>query len=546
MAVGPAKIGDVLDTAAVFKAYDIRGTVPDQLTVPLARKIGAAYAAFVRQQEPDTIEIALGRDMRESGIELSRAFADGVLEQGLGVIWLGLASTDLLYFASGQLDVPGIMFTASHNPAGYNGIKSCLSAAVPIGVESGLAEIEAMVHNPPTPASTPGSERHLDMLDAFVAHVHSFVDLANFRPFKVVADTANGMGGLVVPAVFAGLPFDLEIMYEELDGTFPNHEANPIDVANQADLMARVTEVGADIGLAFDGDADRVFVVDELAQPLSGSTLTAMVASRLLNENPGGTIIHNLICSAAVGEVAAEAGGSAVVSRVGHSYIKQLMAETGAIFAGEHSGHYYFRDNFRADSGLIAALIVLEIVCESDAPLSELRKPFERYWQSGEINSVVADAAAIVQLVKNHYSHCEQDNLDGLTVKGDAWWFNLRSSNTEPLLRLNLEAADADAGNALVAEVRSLINSQETAPSGEAMTLDPRLLEILACPEDKGPLLWIADESILYNPRLTRSYEVKDNIPVMLVDEATTVEAAEHDRLMAKVEADGIAPTFSV
>ena len=536
----------MFDTAAVFKAYDIRGTVPDQLTVPLVRRIGAAYAAFVRTKEPENCEIVLGRDMRDSGVELSRAFADGVIEQGLGVVWLGLASTDLVYFASGSLDLPGVMFTASHNPAGYNGIKACLSAAVPIGVESGLAAIEAMVHNPPPSVAVPGAERHLDMLDGFVAHVHSFVDPAGFRPLKVVADTANGMGGLVVPAVFADLPFDLEVMYEDLDGNFPNHEANPLDIANQADLMKRVVEVGADIGLAFDGDADRVFVVDELAQPLSGSPLTAMVGARLLRENPGGTIIHNLICSAAVGEVAVEEGGSAVVSRVGHSYIKQLMAETGAIFAGEHSGHYYFRDNYRADSGIIAALIVLEMVCESDAPLSELRKPFERYWQSGELNSVVDDAAAVVERIKDHFAHCEHDYLDGLTVKGDTWWFNLRASNTEPLLRLNLEAANAEAGTVLVAEVRSLINCQDPSPSGEAMTLDPRLLEILACPEDKGPLLWFADENILYNPRLTRSYEVKGNIPVMLVDEATTVDAAEHDRLVAKAEADGISTTFSV
>lgn len=450
----------MFDTAAIFKAYDIRGTVPDQITPELCRRIGAAFGAFFATAEPDTTEVAVGRDMRQSGVELVAAFSEGLRGQGYDVIDLGLVSTDMLFFASGHLDVPGVTFTASHNPAGYNGIKACLSGAVPIGSETGLATVEALVHEPPEPASTPGSQRSVDLLDDFVAHVHSFIDVSSLRRLKVVADTANGMGGLVVPAAFADLDIDLEVMYGELDGTFPNHPADPIQPENQADLRARVLEVGADIGLAFDGDADRVFLVDELAEPVPGSTMTAMVADRVLAAQPGATILHNLICSKVVPEVIHEAGGVAVRTRVGHSYIKAVMADTGAAFGGEHSGHYYFRDNFRADSGLIAALVVLELLSTADAPLSELRKPYERYWASGEINTRVDATAAVIASVEAHYADHDLDHLDGLTVDAGSWWFNLRPSNTEPLLRLNLEAPDQQQGEALVAEVRALLGGE--------------------------------------------------------------------------------------
>ncbi len=447
----------MLDTSAIFKAYDIRGTVPDQLDAPLCARIGAAFGAFVRQREPAATEVILGRDMRDSGVELSSAFSEGVRSQGLDVVNLGLVSTDMLFFASGHLGLPGVTFTASHNPAQYNGIKSCLSGAVPIGAESGLADIEAWVHDPPSPASSVGTERSLDLLAEFVAHVHTFIDIGALRPLKVVADTANGMGGHVVPPAFADLVIDLEVMFGELDGTFPNHPADPIQPENQADLRARVLEVGADVGLAFDGDADRVFLVDDKAVPVPGSTMTAMVADRVLAAEPGATILHNLICSRSVAEVVAEAGGTAVRTRVGHSYIKQVMAETGAAFGGEHSGHYYFRDNYRADSGLIAALVVLELLSNNSEPLSELRKPYERYWASGEINTRVVDTAAVIARVEQHYGHLELDHLDGLTVDAPDWWFNLRPSNTEPLLRLNLEAADEASGLARLDEVQSLM-----------------------------------------------------------------------------------------
>jgi phosphomannomutase len=445
---------------AVFKAYDVRGTYPDQIDAAVCRAIGAAFARFAVATEGAT-RIVLARDMRPSGIELSVAFADGVVSQGLDVVDVGLASTDLLYFASGKLDAPGAMFTASHNPAQYNGIKMCLSAAKPIGEESGLVDIKSdaeHIHTDGVPdAPQRGTITSQDVLDDFVAHLHSFVDLDALRPLKVVADTANGMGGLVVPRAFAGLPFTLEVMYPELDGTFPNHPADPIQPENQRDLIARVIETGADIGLAFDGDADRVFLVDEHGNGVSGSLTTALVATRVLDKEPGATIIHNLICSKVVPEVVREHGGVPVRTRVGHSFIKQVMAETGAAFGGEHSGHYYFRDNYRADSGLITALVVLEAVSVSGKPLSELLVPLRRYSASGEINTRVDDVHAVIDRVAAIYADVPQDRLDGLTVDAGSWWFNLRPSNTEPLLRLNLEAPDDDECAARVAEVRAHI-----------------------------------------------------------------------------------------
>jgi len=440
---------------AIFKAYDVRGTVPDQFDSFMARSIGAAFARFAQSNEGAT-RILVARDMRVSGIELSAAFAQGARDQGVDIVDLGLASTDLMYFASGKLGAAGAMFTASHNPAQYNGIKMCLAGAKPIGEDSGLREIKALAEQTLPRVAAPGSISSLDLLADFATHVRSFIDQSNLRPLKIVADTANGMGGLVVPEVFAALPFEIEILFPELDGSFPNHPADPIQPENQRALMARVLETGADIGLAFDGDADRVFLVDERAQGVSGSLTTALVASRMLERDPGSTIIYNLICSKAVPEVIAENGGTAVRSRVGHSFIKQLMAQTGAAFAGEHSGHYYFRDNYRADSGLITSMVVLAAMCATGKKLSELVAPLDRYSASGEINTKVNDAHAVIERVAGAYATYPQDRLDGLTVDCGDWWFNLRPSNTEPLLRLNLEAATPAACDTHVAEVRAL------------------------------------------------------------------------------------------
>jgi phosphomannomutase len=436
------------DLDAIFKAYDIRGTYPEQIDATGCFAIGAAFASFALTEGGAVPEIIVARDMRPSGVELAQAFSDGVRSQGVDVVDVGLASTDLLYFASGTRGAPGAMFTASHNPAQYNGIKFCLAGARPVGLDSGLAEVRELARTGVPAAATTGGHHRTDLLSAFADHVRSFVDTSQFKPLKVVADTANGMGGLVVPAVFETLPFDLEILYEELDGRFPNHPADPLQPENQRDLCARVREVGADIGFAFDGDADRVFVVDELGNGISGSTTTAMVAAGVLEKEPGATVLHNLICSKAVPEVVRERGGTPIRTKVGHSFIKAEMAATGAAFGGEHSAHYYFRDNFRADSGLIAAMHVLELRCAGDQPMSVLRQPFDRYADSGEINTQVHDPAVVIDQVAAHFAAAEpsaaQDRLDGLTVDLGDWWFNLRPSNTEPLLRLNLEARTRD------------------------------------------------------------------------------------------------------
>jgi phosphomannomutase len=442
----------------IVKAYDIRGTVPDQLDASIARAFGVAFARFAGAPS-----VLVGRDMRPSGVELVAAFAEGVMSQGVDVVDLGLVSTDLVYFAAGRFDAPGAIFTASHNPAQYNGIKLCLSGARPVGADTGLAEIKAVAAavldgSSAAPAGTPGSLTTRDLLDEFADHVVSFIDPTSVAPLRVVADTANGMGGLVVPKIFERLPqVELEVMYGELDGTFPNHPADPIQPANQLDLQARVLSGGFDVGLAFDGDADRVFVVDEAGRGLSGSTTTAMLAAGMLGKFPGATILHNLICSRAVPEVVREHGGVPIRTKVGHSYIKQIMAESGAVFGGEHSAHYYFRDNYRADSGIIATMLVLEQLSQVGVPLSTARKPFERYVASGEINTEVADPAAVLERVSGVYASNPQDRLDGLTVDAGRWWFNLRPSNTEPLLRLNLEADDREACEQRVAEVLALI-----------------------------------------------------------------------------------------
>jgi phosphomannomutase len=443
-----------LDT--IFKAYDVRGIYPDEIDEALVRRIGNAFAHFT-----GATSVVVGHDMRPSSPALVAAFTEGATLAGADVTDVGLCSTDLVYFASGRLDAPGAMFTASHNPAQYNGIKLCRAGAAPIGDQTGLTQIKEMVAAGVTSrGEVPGKVEHIDLLDAFAEHVQSFVDRSVLRPLKVVADTANGMGGLVVPRVFEGLPFSLSVLFGELDGTFPNHPADPIQVENLKDLQRAVVDGGADVGLAFDGDADRVFLVDDLGQPVSGSTTTAIVAAGLLDRRPGETVVYNLICSKAVPEVIREHGGIPVRSRVGHSFIKQVMAETGALFGGEHSAHYYFRDNWRADSGSIAALVVLEQLCRSDVALSELRKPFERYAMSGEINTRVDDPLAVIEKVAAAYASCEQDRLDGLTVDCGSWWFNLRPSNTEPLLRLNLEAADVGACETHTAEVLTLIRGE--------------------------------------------------------------------------------------
>lgn len=424
------------DLSNIFKAYDIRGVFPDEIDVDAAARIGEGLARFAGADE-----LLLGHDMRMSSGELSDAFTRGAAHAGARVIHVGQVSTDALYFASGRFDLPGVMITASHNPAQYNGFKPCGKQAAPIGSDSGLDDIrklaEAADDAPNAPAATV-EER--DILGEYADHCRSLVDLDKLRPLKIAIDAGNGMAGKTVPIVFEPLPYEVVPLYFELDGTFPNHPASPIELENIADLRDAVREHGCHAGIAFDGDADRMFLVDENAEPISGSTTTAMVADRILKKFPGESVIYNLICSWAVREVIEENGGTPIRTRVGHSFIKEVMAETGAIFGGEHSGHYYFRNNFRADSGMIAALIVLEALSEFDGPLSKLVEPFERYSDSGEINSVVTDQAGTMEKLAERYSDGKQDRLDGLTVEYEDWWFNCRPSNTEPLLRLNLEA----------------------------------------------------------------------------------------------------------
>jgi phosphomannomutase len=423
------------DLSRIFKAYDVRGVVPDDLDVELVRDIGAAYTRITDRP------ILIGRDCRLSSPDFARALAEGITSQGRDAIDLGLASTDLLYFASGSLDLPGIMLTASHNPKEYNGLKFCQPGARPVGEETGLREIRAIVEEGIEPAPGPrGTLTERGLLEAYVDHVLRFVDIEAMRHLTVVVDTANGMGGLVVPAVFARLPLTAHYLYAELDGTFPNHPADPLNPENQRDLKAAVLEHGADVGLAFDGDADRVFLVDEHAEDVSGSLLTALVAVPMLRKEPGAKIVHNLICSWIVPETIRANGGVPVRTRVGHSFIKQVMAETGAVFGGEHSGHYYFRENYRADSGLIAAVVALGELSGSGGTLSALLAPYRKYWDSGEINSVVADQHAKIEELAAMLADGTQDRLDGLTVEYADWWCNVRPSNTEPLLRLNVEA----------------------------------------------------------------------------------------------------------
>jgi phosphomannomutase len=434
------------DIPDIFKAYDIRGLVDTELSPDFAFAVGLAFAKFLEiKREPSTVII--GEDMRPSSPELAEAFSAGVTSNGTDVIRIGLASTDLLYFAAGSKNLPGAMFTASHNPAAYNGIKLCLSGARPIGKETGLQTIEKFVRQGMPVAMRPaGIETHEDLLQAYADHLHKLISFKGNRRLKIVIDAGNGMAGFTAPAIFDRLGAEIIPLYFELDGNFPNHEANPIDPANLRDLQKAVLAEKADIGLAFDGDADRCFLVDENGETVDPSLLTALIASRELAKHPGATIIHSLISSRTVVEVINEFGGIPVRSRVGHSYIKALMAETGAVFGGEHSGHFYFKDFWRADSGALAALHALAALGESDQTVSQLLAPFKRYVASGEVNSQVADSAEVLKAIREKYSalsEYEIDELDGLTVSAKDWWFNVRASNTEPLLRLNVEADTA-------------------------------------------------------------------------------------------------------
>lgn len=442
------------DLSQIVKAYDVRGVVPDQWDESLAELFGAAFARVTGASA-----LVTGHDMRPSSPGLARAFARGAVRRGVDVTEIGLCSTDQLYYASGALDLPGAMFTASHNPARYNGIKMCRAGAAPVGQDTGLAEIRELAERwsesgAPQPADRPGTVTQRDTLEDYAAHLRSLVDVSSIRPLKVVVDAGNGMGGHTVPTVLTGLPVDLVPMYFELDGTFPHHEANPLDPANLVDLQRRVRAEGADLGLAFDGDADRCFVVDEHGDPVPPSAVTALVAARELARNGGrGAIIHNLITSRSVPEVVKENGGTPVRTRVGHSFIKAEMARTGAIFGGEHSAHYYFKDFWNADTGMLAALHVLAALGGQDKPLSALVARYDRYAGSGEINSTVADQAARLAALRSAYAGRDDvtlDELDGLTVSAADWWFNVRPSNTEPLLRLNAEARD----EATMAKVR--------------------------------------------------------------------------------------------
>ena len=424
------------DLTSIFKAYDIRGVVPDELDVDAAARIGEGLARFTGSDR-----LLLGQDMRTSSEDLARAFARGAARVGARILHVGEVSTDALYFASGKLDLPGVMITASHNPAQYNGFKPCGKQAAPIGSDSGLDDIRRFAEAADDAPGAPEAQLEAtEILNDYAEHCRSLVDSSGMRPLKIAIDAGNGMAGKTVPLVFEPLPYEVVPLYFELDGTFPNHPASPIELENIEDLRAAVREHGCDAGIAFDGDADRMFLVDENAEPVTGSTTTAMVAARILKKFPGESVIYNLICSWAVPEVIRENGGTPIRTRVGHSFIKEVMAESGAVFGGEHSGHYYFRNNFRADSGMIAALIVLEALSEFEGSLSELVAPFERYADSGEINSVVTDQTGTIEKLAARYADAKQDRLDGLTVEYADWWFNCRPSNTEPLLRLNLEA----------------------------------------------------------------------------------------------------------
>jgi phosphomannomutase len=451
------------DLKDIVKAYDVRGIVPDQLNEDVARAIGAAFVQTLRAGGENADTVVTAHDMRDSSPGLAAAFGEGARSEGANVIEAGLGSTDLLYFASGKLDLPGAMFTASHNPARYNGIKLCRKGAKPVGQDTGLAEIrdraQAILDGKVQLGAITGTTGTRDLLTEYATFLRGLVDLSHIRPLKVVVDAGNGMGGHTVPAVLGdqvlkALPLDIVPLYFELDGSFPNHEANPLEPKNIVDLQHAVVQHGADLGLAFDGDADRCFVVDEKGAPVSPSAITALVAVRELAAHPGSSVIHNLITSRAVAEIVTEHGGIPIRSRVGHSFIKGEMASSGAVFGGEHSAHYYFRDFWGADTGMLAAMHVLAALGGQDRPLSELGARYERYVASGEINTTVSDQAAKIADVRAAFPEAEADTLDGLTISfPDGSWANLRPSNTEPLLRLNVEAVTVDR----MAELRDAV-----------------------------------------------------------------------------------------
>jgi len=445
-----------VDLDRIFKAYDIRGIYPDEFDEEIAHRAGRAFVVLT-----DARAVLVARDMRSSSEPLSTAFISGAIKQGADVVDLGLCATDAMYFASGAKDMPGVVFTASHNPAAYNGMKLVRAGALPVGSDTGMADIKTQVASGEFPTPTRlGSISREDILASYVEHLLGLIDTAAITPMKIVVDTANGMGGLTVPAVFSRLPLEVVPMYFELDGTFPNHPADPIQPENLKALRAAVVSHGAACGLAFDGDADRVFFVDERGEPVLASFVGAMVAQAILRKHPGERVVHSLTCSRTVPEVIREEGGEPIRTRVGHSFIKAVMADTGAIYGVEHSGHFYFREHFRADCGMLAALYALEVMSRSGGTLSAALEPFtSRYWNSGEINSEVADKDGVIELLAKEYADGTQDRLDGLTVDYDDWWFNVRPSNTEPLLRLNLEARDQGLGDEKRAEVLSVIRT---------------------------------------------------------------------------------------
>jgi phosphomannomutase len=443
-----------MNTDKAFKAYDIRGIFPDDLDQELAYRMGRAFVAL-----DDMRTVLVARDMRASSEPLSTAFMSGAMEQGADIVDLGLASTDLLYFASGTKQLPGVVFTASHNPSEYNGIKLCRAGAVPVGQDTGLADLKALVdaNDFPKPPRL-GRLTREDLLSAYADHLLGQVDAADIGSMRIVVDAGNGMAGLTVPAVLGRLDVEIVPLYFELDGTFPNHPADPIQPENLVDLQAKVVEVGAAAGLAFDGDADRVFFVDEKGETVSASLLGAMVAEAILAKHPGEKVVYSLTCSRVVRETIERAGGTPIRTRVGHSFIKQVMADTGAIFGTEHSGHFYFREHFRADCGMLAALHALAVIGRAGS-FSEALAPYRTTWHSGEVNSTVTDTQAAIEEVSKVYSDARQDRTDGLTVEYDEWWFSLRASNTEPLLRLNLEHSDPEEGPKRLDEVLALIRS---------------------------------------------------------------------------------------
>ena len=449
-----------MDLDAIFKAYDVRGTVPEQLDDEAARRIGAAFAAFAGADR-----IAVGRDVRTSSPLLAAALVEGITSHGADVDDLGMITTDMVYFAAGDLDEPGAMVTASHNPKGYNGIKLCLAAAAPVGVDSGLLEVQRLATGGVSAHTVAGRVRSLDIRERYIDHVVGIVGSESIADLRVAVDGGNGAAGVVVPDLFDRLPATLIPLYLEPDGTFPNHHPDPLRPENLRDLEQLIGRESPDLGVAFDGDADRAFFIDDLGRALPGSTVTAMVAAWFLAREPGATIVHNLICSRAVPEVVKQRGGEPVRTRVGHSYIKAVMKETGAVFGGEHSGHYYFRDHYRADSGILAMLVLLRLISEDGRRLSEIRTDFEPYAQSGEINLAVAGEEAAIEAVAASFEG-RQDRLDGLTVVLDDRWFNLRPSNTEPVLRLNVEAPDREGVTELVGRVESIV--EEVADAGAA------------------------------------------------------------------------------